>query len=139
MMFLVTQKRRTRRLGQLIFPDVVSTIATNVALPAAPASPSCSSWDFFFNSAAWQACQRGLSTAQIESVPINAAAAGYPAAVVDVAQAAANQQIAQVSSDVANVATTYSAGTPVTLASIPWYLWAALGVGAFVVVRGVSK
>jgi hypothetical protein len=114
-------------------------MATALAAPTSPSQPSCSSWDFFFNSAAWQACQRGLSTAQIESVPINAAAAGYPAAVVDVAQAAANQQISQVSNDVASVANTYSAGAPITLASIPWYFWAALGVGAFVLVRGVSK
>lgn len=39
MMFVTTQQKRRRRLGQLIFPDVVTTIATNAALPPAPYQP----------------------------------------------------------------------------------------------------
>ena len=140
-MYVSTQKRGRRlgrRLGQLPGIDLATTLATSSYAP----SLNCAniSWlDFFLDQQAWAECQQGLETAQIESVPINVPAAGYSPAVVDAAQAAANAQIASVPSDIANVAATYQAGTPVTVSSIPWYIWAALGLGVVVVVRAVAK
>lgn len=133
-MYLATPTRR-RGLGRL----GSQAMPLSLANPVSSDSNSCSYWDFFFNAPAWQTCQQGLAVAQIQTVPANAAAYGYPAAVVSAAQAAADAQIAQVPSDVADVATVYSAGTVATPASIPTWLYIAGAIAGGLLVIAAFK
>ena len=106
----------------------------------------CSTWDFFFNPSTWKACETAQGQAQIQTVPQNAAAAGYSPSVVAVAQAAANQQSAQVPADVANVAQFYSAGqllanvqNPSSPFGLPtWVWWVVGGIASVFVLKAVK-
>jgi hypothetical protein len=105
-----------------------------------PSDGSCSILDFFFDPASWRACQQALEVAQIQSVPQNAAAAGYPANVVQVAQMAADQQSSNAPADVANVASFYNAGQlTVTPFAWPWWAWALIAGGVSLVAVKVLK
>jgi len=129
-------KRRRGGLGQLIAPDLVSPL---VSAFTPSTTPSCSTWDFFFNDAAWQACQRGLEVAQIQSVPANAAAAGYSPDVVAVAQATANEQSGFAPADVSNISTFYGAGQLVTPAAIPTWLYVVGAIAGGLLVMSAFK
>ena len=73
---------------------------------ATPNAPNCPWWMWFEGNYLTCIQQPGLMTeqnAQIQTVPYNAAQAGYPANVVATAQAAADAQMANTPADVANV------------------------------------
>jgi hypothetical protein len=153
-MYLQAKTRKRRWLGAAGAPSSISDwmdiaavgaaggIAAGGMNPlAAVLSPdtSCSTWDFFFNPTAWQSCEAALATAQIQSVPINAAAAGYSPNVVAVAQATADAQTDFVPSDVANMAQYYGAGQIVTPGSIPTWMYIAGAVAAGLLVMAAFK
>jgi hypothetical protein len=137
-MYVQTSGRRRGLRG--LGADLSITNLPTVSTPSpAPTASSCSYWDFFFNAPAWQACQRQAAVAQIQSVPANAAAAGYSPDVVAAAQAAADAQIAQVPSDVAYIASTDNAGTLVTPASVPAWVWyVGIGAGALLLIAALK-
>jgi len=107
---------------------------------AAPYSTAgnCSTWDFFFNSAVWQACANAAQNSQIQSVVVNAQNGyGTDSVAAAVAAQAAEAQEAATDSDTSNIASYYGAGsllaTPGGLSTsgflgIPWWVWAAGGV-----------
>jgi hypothetical protein len=103
------------------------------------ASTICSTWDFYFDPASWIACTQAVIAAAPQSVVANATAAGYPQSVIDVAQAAADQQSSSAASDAANIANFYGAGKllydPLTTTLFPWWVWAGLAIGGFLLIR----
>lgn len=136
-------------LGQIPF-DIPSAIATYAATSPAPAQspspPSCSTWDFFFNSAAWKACQNALAVAQIQQVANNAATSyGAGSQTAQVAQQVAAQQEALVPLDTQNIASYYGAGTllatpgssPQGQAGMPTWAVAGLIVAGFLLLRNI--
>jgi len=126
-------RRRLRGLGSVVMPLAL-------AQPYSPAPPQdatdCSTWDFFFDPAAWKACAAAAEVSSIQSVAKNAAQYyGADSVTAQVAQTAANQQSAFANSDVQNVATFFNAGQLVSAASVPAWIWAlAIGGGALVLV-----
>ena len=151
-------RRRRRALGdslpapQLVGPQILPSLV-NIFSPPPPApgstdtglstpsllwnwitnganigDPNCSFWDI---ACASKSAMIKAGQAEIQTVPDNAVqyyGAGSPAAVV--AQTVATQQEAQVPNDVATMLAT---NLPVGPLSIPWWVWAGLGVGAFLI------
>jgi hypothetical protein len=132
---------RGRGLGRLGSEFPLGIGLASSTYPTAPYSTAadCSIWDFFFNPSAWQACAQAAEVSQINSVPANALAYGYPANDVAVAQAAAASQAAYAASDSSDVASYYQAGTLVTGSSIPTWLWIAGTLAAGLVVIEAVK
>jgi hypothetical protein len=127
-----SRQRGFRGLGQydsetgFVDPDPsINPSANNASLPM-PAA--CSWWDDIWPS---EACSLALGQQQIQSVPANAAAAGYPAPVVQATQAAADQQTVEFAADNAAIwhPPTNNPG------SWPWYYWLAIGLGVFALVE----
>src|SRR5271166_1990910 len=157
-MYLQAAGRRTRdsraRLGDIpagagLVVGLVNPVAGMIltandayATSIAPAT-GCSYLDFFVNSARWQACQMQREIAQIQTVPQNAAAAGYPTPVVQVAQDTADQQSADAAGDSSNVASYYGAGQvlydPQNQTALPTWLWVLLAGGIGVVAYKLLK
>jgi hypothetical protein len=145
-MYVQMQTRR-RRLGDAPLYDPSGDLsfaypeqsANNVPLPR-PAA--CSFLDYIWPS---QACSLALGQQQIQSVPSNAAAAnaaaagaGLPAPYsVPQIQAVADQQTAAFSASVPSLfATAATLNDPSTW---PWYYWAGLAFGAFLLVEAVKR
>lgn len=138
--------RRVRGMGSQAMPLVLADPNCGSGMPydangnpcpgseiSAYKPQSCSQVDFYLDPAAWEACQTQLEVAQIQTVPANAAAAGYPSYVVQTAQDAANQQSAQAPTDTANIANYYGAGkllytpgSPNNPLGLPMWLWYSL-------------
>jgi hypothetical protein len=124
-------------------PGIVPQLATSLALPGAPSAPDCSTWDFFFNSAAWKACQAAKERAQIQQVAANAAYYYGPnSPQARAAAQAAADQAAQAAADQENVGDYYGAGSliaqtpnPDNAASMPTWVMAALIVGTLMLLR----
>ena len=104
--------------------------------------PDCSTWDFFFNAAAWRACQTAKEKAQIATVPANAAYY-YPnsPATIQAAQVAAAQQAAQAEGDQGNIAQYYGAGTTIATPGqgMPTWVMAALLVGGLLLLKNLNS
>ena len=106
---------------------------------------------YFFGKTAYDNCVNRFNIAQIQSVPQNAAAAGYPPNVVAAAQAAADQQSRQVPTDTQSIDTLYNLPSSPFIPSIapgtspfdpstwPTWAWIALGLGGAVVAWKVLK
>jgi uncharacterized protein YfaS (alpha-2-macroglobulin family) len=126
-------------LGQMPGSQFIPMIV-DAATPAPV--PDCSTWDFFFNAPAWQACQVAKEKAQIATVPANAAYYYGPGSVsAQVAQQAAAQQAAQAEGDQANIANYYGAGTVVATPGqgMPTWVIAALLVGGVLLVKNMNS
>ena len=125
------RRRRARRLGQVV--EAVDVLSSGTNLLNSWAGGGCAWTYFYFNRSAWDACTKAQTDAQLQTVPDNAAAAGYPPNVVAVAQAMANQQKLLTAGDVANVSNFYGAGqilyTPQTQSSLPTWAWIAIAAG----------
>lgn len=130
----------TRRRGGL---RGLGDPAADIAAYLATHSSGCSWWSFYFDKPAWLACVNAAGVAQIQSVPQNAQAAGYPQPVIDVAQATADEQSGMVPADNLNIGSFYGAGqllyTPGNQTALPTWAWIALAVaGGLVVVKMVK-
>ena len=109
----------------------VEQVAASQNLPAPLPRPAACSWyDYIWPT---QACTDALNAQQYQSVPINAAAAGYPASVVAVAQQSADENTALIPVDDASV---YGAYAPTAATAIPFWAWVA---GAAVLVLAVTR
>lgn len=127
-------------------PAIVPIIATDLAISSPADPPSCSwlgtTWDFYFNRDAWKQCQVAKGQAQIQHVADNAAYYyGPDSPTAQVAQAAADQQKAQVPADVENVAEYYKAGSLVAQPDqgMPTWVMAALLVGGFLLLKNMNQ
>ena len=124
-------------------PSVGPVDTGNPLAIASAATPNTSWWDYFFPS---QSGSLAAGTAQIQSVPANAAAANAAAIAaglpppynVPQIQAAANQQSAAFAAEIPAL----WAAPPPNLkdpSTWPWYYWAALAYGGFLLVQAVKR
>ena len=144
-------RRRRGGLGQMLpavdfAGPVIMAGGSDISGPTPPTVPpdatSCSTWDFFFDPAAWRTCAALAENAQIQNVAANAAF--YyppPSPAAAVAQAAASQQESSVSADTGNVANFMGADTLLYTppgqpgyAGLPLWLWAAFSIGGALIV-----
>lgn len=127
-------------LGQMPGAQFIPMIVDAAAPSTAP--PDCSTWDFFFNAAAWRACQAAKERAQIATVPANAAYYYGPASTpAQVAMQVAADQAAQAAADQGNVAEYYSAGSAVATPGqgMPTWVMAALLIGGLLLLKNMNS
>lgn len=112
------------------------------SLSPAGACPETCSWltttfDFFVDNEGWQRCQIAKGQAAIQAVADNAAHYyGADSQAAQVAQQAADQQKAQVPSDVQNIADYYGAGSiQMPKNAIPTWVWIAAAAVALTLLR----
>lgn len=150
-MFVVTKQRR--RLGQLVFPDVLMPSA--VLAPAGPPSAgnTDASWcwlNYLFGKSSYDACVTAANQAQIQQVANNAAFYYPNSPAAQVAQTVATQQEAQVPGDVQTIDASYNlpsspflpsfppGSTPGSPSTWPIWVWVALGFGGLVLVKALK-
>lgn len=129
--------------AQLIAAQNAASASEGQIAPVPDVSQLCSSWDFFFNPTAWQACAATAIAGGPQSVVVNAQTFGYPASVIDVGQAFADQQAALAPSDAANIANFMGAGSllydPTNQSALPTWAWIGLAIGAGLLVTSAFK
>lgn len=143
----LTKVPRRRGLGRLGGQAMPLSLAT-VAAPPDPAD--C--WPYyFFGKSSYDACVNRTGVAMVQTVPQNAAAAGYPPNVVAAAQAAADAQAAQVPQDTQTIDASYDLPLSPLMPSLgpgfsglnpsswPLWLWIAFGLGGSLVVVKLLK